>query len=501
MVDTDAAGALANSSQPIATAPFEAVRNMLASDDPREAVRQMLIDLDRRSKPSLTLLYDVVADRFKPGQTLFSLNVNLSPPILFNGQNGLLSAAAFATWFDALTAGESVVIASHELSSLDQMRVEAFGLRSLVIVPILLNDELRGVLVSARECPVSALTADTRMLIELIAATIGAALARRQTAGPRLRSDDRLTAILAYAFDTITVLDQTGTILFHSPSFGGGGSALFEDSNGENAFSFVHPQDLPRVRQALGELLDEPGGMRTVEMRLRQTNGSWRYYDAIGTNQLANPDINGIVVTAHDVTDRKELEKQLNWQALHDPLTRLANRTLLLNDLGHALSRIERSGEMVALLYIDIDGFKGVNDSLGHPVGDELLILTGERLHSCVRAGETVARLGGDEFVVLLEGLSQAKDAESAAARILEALRVPVYLNGLPLAITSSIGISVAADRSVEPDDMLTEADTALYAAKRNGRAQYVRYSPSLRRDYSGLEHGHFDQRPTFTIS
>ncbi|HVB65878.1 MAG TPA: sensor domain-containing diguanylate cyclase [Nitrolancea sp.] len=501
MVDIEAADASANSSQPLAHTPFEAVRDMLASDDPREAVRQTLIDLDQRSRPSITVLYDVVVDRFKPGQTLFSLNANLSPPALFSGENGLLSETAFAPWIDALMAGETVVRASHDLPTLDQLRVEAHGLRSLVIAPILLDHELRGVLVSARVGAVSTVSTDTRTLIELAAATISAALARRKSAGPRLRSDDRLTAILSYAFDTIVVLDRDGTILFHSPSFGGGGSRLFEDSNGENAFSFVHPQDLPRVRQVLGELLHEPGGMRAVEMRLQQTDGSWRYYDAIGTNQLDNPDINGIVVTAHDVTERKELEKQLNWQAFHDPLTKLANRSLLLNDLARALARIERSDEMVALLYIDIDGFKEVNDSLGHPVGDQLLILTGDRLHSSVRAGETVARLGGDEFVVLLEGLKQASDAERAAARILEALSVPVYLDSQPLAITSCVGISIAADRSVEPDEMLIEADTALYAAKREGRARYVCYSPALRRDFLGSARGDFDQRSFFTIS
>ncbi|HEX3723641.1 MAG TPA: diguanylate cyclase, partial [Nitrolancea sp.] len=261
-----------------------------------------------------------------------------------------------------------------------------------------------------------------------------------------------------------------------------GGSALFEDSNGGSALSFVHPHDLPRIQNVMTELVQEPGGMRSVEMRLRQTDGSWRYYDAIGTNQLNNPDINGIVVTAHDITERKELEQRLNWQALHDPLTNLANRSLLLNDLAHALARIERNDEMVALLYLDIDGFKEVNDSLGHPAGDQLLILIGERLQSSVRAGETVARLGGDEFVVLLEGLARPADAERAASRILATLRVPVYLDSQPIAITSSIGISVAANRSIDPTEMLIEADTALYAAKRIGRARSVRYSLNLRR-------------------
>jgi diguanylate cyclase (GGDEF)-like protein/PAS domain S-box-containing protein len=495
VIDINVPGAMLDSSDPSSKPVFDSVRRMFDCDDPRDAVRQTLIDLDQRSRPSVTVLYDVVADRFKPGQTLFGLNVNLSPAILFTGENGLLSATAFASWVDALNAGESVVCASHELPPLDQLRVEAYGLRSVVVAPILVKHELRGVLVSARGSAVSALSADTRMLIELTAAAIGAALARRQAAGPQLRSDDRLTAILAYAFDTIVVLDQTGKILFHSPSFGGGGSTLFEDSHGENAFSFVHPNDLSRVQQALGELLHEPGGMRAVEMRLRQIDGSWRYYDTIGTNQLDNPDINGIVVTAHDVTERKELEQQLNWQAFHDPLTKLANRSLLLNDLAHALARIERSDEMVALLYLDIDGFKEVNDSLGHPVGDQLLILTGERLHACVRAGETVARLGGDEFVVLLEGLTQVTDAERAAARILETLRVPVYLDSQPIAITSSIGISVAASSAVEPDEMLIEADTALYAAKRNGRAQYVRYAHDLRRASPGSASSDSDQR------
>jgi diguanylate cyclase (GGDEF)-like protein/PAS domain S-box-containing protein len=462
---------------PVHAAPFAAVRRLYDGAQAREIVPSVLVELARYIDSSITMLYDVV-----PQTRQIRFNAELSPPLPFDPKTGPLSNDAIHPWFDRLATGRSVTITLDELPPVDRPHLAIYGMRSLMLAPVLPHAALTGLLAVASPLDPVDIPASALGLVEMTAQTLSATLARRSPVGTaELHADQRLTTILAYAVDTIVVLDEQGTILFHSPSFALGPGAPFEGALGQNAFNYIHPDDQPRIQRALGELMSEPGGIRSVELRLKQDDGSWRYYDTIGTNQLDNPAVNGIVITAHDVTERKELEQRLNWQALHDPLTKLPNRSLLLNDLEHALARIERTDETIALLYLDLDGFKTINDSLGHPAGDQFLILIGERLRATVRVGETVARLGGDEFTVLLEGLSDPADAERAADRILAALSSTVYLGNQPLTISTSIGISIATNHATTAEDMLSEADTALYAAKRAGKARYMRFAPGLR--------------------
>lgn len=477
MIEVDSAEKRVNSTSSASAAPFAAVRRLFDGSPPRQVVPSLLVELAHAVGSSIAMLYDLT-----PTTRRIRFNAELSPPLPFDPETGPLSGDTIRSWFDRLAAGHSVTIALEDLPPDDRPRLAVYGTRSVMLAPLLPNATLSGLLAVASPFAPTELPASARGLVELAAQTLSAALARRVVTGTaELHADQRLTTILAYAVDSIVVLDEQGTILFHSPSFALGPGAPFEGALGENAFSFVHPDDQPRIQRAMGELLREPGGIRSVELRLRQDDGSWRYYDTIGTNQLNNPSVNGIVITAHDVTERKELEQRLNWQALHDPLTKLPNRSLLLNDLEHALARIERTDETIALLFLDLDGFKAINDSLGHPAGDQFLILIGERLRATVRVGETVARLGGDEFTVLLEGLSDPLDAERAADRILAALSSTVYLGNQPLTITTSIGISIATNHATTAEDMLSDADTALYAAKRAGKARYMRFAPTLR--------------------
>jgi PAS domain S-box-containing protein len=418
MIDVNSTDKRANPAAPTGALPFAAVRRLLDGAPPREVLPTLLSELARYLGSSIAMFYDVV-----PQMRQIRFNAELSPPLPFDPQTGALSNETTQPWFDRLASGRSVTIALENLPATDRGRLAIYGTRSIILAPVRPHATLAGLLALATPHPPEELPASAYALAEMSAQTLGAALGRRSAIGTaELHADQRLTTILAYAVDSIVVLDEHGTILFHSPSFALGSGAPFDGALGENAFSFVHPDDQPRIQRTLGELLHEPGGIRSVELRLKQDDGSWRYYDAIGTNQLDNPAVNGIVITAHDVTERKELEQRLNWQALHDPLTKLPNRSLLLNDLEHALARIERTDEMIALLFLDLDGFKTINDSFGHPAGDQFLIQVGERLRATVRVGETVARLGGDEFTVLLEGLSDPADAERAADRILVAL-------------------------------------------------------------------------------
>ncbi len=175
-----------------------------------------------------------------------------------------------------------------------------------------------------------------------------------------------------------------------------------------------------------------------------------------------------------NLAERKRIEEQLRHNALHDSLTGLPNRTLLLDRLEHALQRYRRHPEQLfALLFLDLDRFKTINDSLGHLAGDQLLLETASRLSNCLRKMDTVARLGGDEFVILLEDISNLKDIEDCASRIQKALAAPLNLNGHDVAIAASIGIVLSSPSYQQPEELLRDADLAMYQAKQHGRACY----------------------------
>ncbi len=201
--------------------------------------------------------------------------------------------------------------------------------------------------------------------------------------------------------------------------------------------------------------------------------------------------IGSIGVTVN-ISERKRLEQQLIHQAFHDALTGLPNRNLFLDRTRHALTLARRLDQCVAVLFLDLDNFKIVNDSLGHDIGDQLLVMTAKRIQSCLREGDTAARLGGDEFAVLLENLESARDAEGVASRLLEALRRPLNLEGHEMFVTPSIGIAVGDTGDVLAENLLRDADVAMYIAKRNGRARYEIFEPtmgSMARQRLELEH------------
>ncbi len=187
---------------------------------------------------------------------------------------------------------------------------------------------------------------------------------------------------------------------------------------------------------------------------------------------------------AHHMLRRRAAEARLLHQAYHDPLTELPNRALFLDRLTQALARASRRGEPLAILFLDLDRFKLVNDSLGHAVGDRLLIAVGERLRDCVRPGDTVARLGGDEFTILLDGLADRTEAEAMVAAVASALETPFALAGREAAVTASIGVAFAGEEHGRPEDLLRDADVALYRAKQRGKACHAIFEGSMR---SGL--------------
>lgn len=187
-----------------------------------------------------------------------------------------------------------------------------------------------------------------------------------------------------------------------------------------------------------------------------------------------------IFASARDITERKELERRLAHQAFHDPLTGLPNRALFLDRLGHALAASDRRDGSTAVLFLDLDDFKLINDSLGHGAGDELLVAIARRLTTRLRPGDTVARLGGDEFTVLLEDVRGGKDVEQIVARIMDVLATPLEVMGHEILVTASIGVVPDASGRGGPEELLRDADLAMYRAKENGKARYEIYEEAM---------------------
>ncbi|HKP51684.1 MAG TPA: EAL domain-containing protein [Chloroflexia bacterium] len=181
-----------------------------------------------------------------------------------------------------------------------------------------------------------------------------------------------------------------------------------------------------------------------------------------------------------DITERRNLQEQLSHKAFHDDLTGLSNRALFMDRLMHALARSSRREDSVAVLFLDLDDFKVINDSLGHKSGDQLLIEMGERLKRCVRTDDTVARLGGDEFTVLLEDIPDLNTAVITAERIAEQLQLPFNLEGHEVFVTTSLGIAISASGSREPEDLLRNADVAMYEAKNKGKSRYAVFDTAM---------------------
>lgn len=215
---------------------------------------------------------------------------------------------------------------------------------------------------------------------------------------------------------------------------------------------------------------------------LCRTNGSTPLWTAVTTSSVldANGNPANYIVSAVDITELKIAHERMEQLALFDSLTNLANRRLFEDRLDQALQSVGRRGNQIALLFMDLDQFKQVNDSLGHDAGDMLLLTVADRLKSCVRAQDTVARLGGDEFTILLHDVSDAKDLTMIAENILASLKAPIRLKSQEVIISTSIGITTAPNDGMTRDVLMKNADLALYRAKDKGRDQYDFYTESL---------------------
>ena len=294
------------------------------------------------------------------------------------------------------------------------------------------------------------------------------------------RSQERFLSLVQNSADVNMILRADATIDYESPAVERVLGYRVEDREGKSALEFVHPDDQGWASGLLGDVVTTPGSQVSGEFRVRHADGSWRTIEAVGKNLIDDPAVAGLVVNYRDVTNRKELEDELRHQAFHDSLTGLANRALFADRLGHALDRSKRGHHPLAVLFVDLDDFKNINDSLGHGDGDELLVGVAARLSGALRTGDTIARMGGDEFAVLVEEAPDADSPVEVAERLLATLQAPFEHRGKELFIHASIGVAVSTGRDQTADELLRNADVSMYKAKGSGKNRVQVFEPSM---------------------
>lgn len=290
----------------------------------------------------------------------------------------------------------------------------------------------------------------------------------------------RMQALVENATDLLVLVRLDGTVLYASPAVERVLAHAPGSLGGIDIIELVHPDDLATAYELATAVIENASAPQVASLRIAHGDGSYRNLDVTANNLLANPAVEGIVLNATDVTDRVVANERLEVQAFHDDLTGLPNRALLIERMADSLRRARERRLLVGLLFLDLDRFNVVNESLGHHAGDELLNEVASRIEGVIRPGDVVARLGGDEFAVVISDMLRRGDAVVAARRLRKALTQPIKIGDQTAVITTSIGIAIA-EGGEAPDDLLRDADTALRRAKDKGRDLAVVFDDHLR--------------------
>ena len=350
------------------------------------------------------------------------------------------------------------------------------------VIPVTVDGEIRGRLVVSH---VVGRASTFLPALRQVCLQMGVAVQNTEAVDEQLQRNERkFRSLVQNSSDAVTLLGPDGVALYQSDS----GRALLgreaADVLGQTFVRLTHPDDLAHSRAHFHKVVaGGPGTRVTYECRFLHADGSWRQLECIMTNLLSDPDVGAIVSNSRDVTARRALEHQLSHQASHDSLTGLANRALFLDRVAHALDRADRATGPIAVMFLDIDDFKVVNDSLGHYLGDEMLIGVAERLTAAIRPGDTVARIGGDEFAVLLESGEMPDAAKVVANRIAADLAEPVQIGTEDVSVRVSIGMALGQSTGDQPDGLLRDADLAMYLAKHNGKGRFEMFHPGMHED------------------
>jgi len=350
-----------------------------------------------------------------------------------------------------------------------------------IVLGLRIRGEVRGLVVVARPVLTAPpLAAALRSLATQLALALESAALAEEI--HQRRSESRFAALVAHSSDLITVLGADATIEYQSPSSLRVLGYTPDELVGRRFDTLLAPGEGGRVLRVLADGASAPTHEGDVlECTMLHRDGSPRQFEVLHSNLLDNEDVRGIVLNARDVSERKVFEEQLAHQAFHDPVTNLPNRALFFERVRHAIARARREIGGLAVIFLDLDDFKTVNDSLGHAAGDELLDVAAKRLVQAIRASDTAARFGGDEFAILLEDIESVQEAADTAERIIAALGAPVVIGGKELIVHCSLGISVLdPTQACDADELIRDADAAMYIAKREGKGGYRMFEPEM---------------------
>ena len=295
------------------------------------------------------------------------------------------------------------------------------------------------------------------------------------------RGQDRLAAMVEHSSDVVMLADQSGRVSYASPGLRATLGYDPESWAGRNVVDVMVEDERPDAERHFERLVEfGHGGTVEYEATLLHADGQHRKATVVIANLVGGSAVDGVVATFRDVTEQRNLERQLSHRAFHDELTGLANRALFLDRMDHALRIARSESDPVVVLFVDLDDFKSVNDALGHAVGDQLLKSVADRIRRAAGTGDTAARLGGDEFALLLEDRGGIDRAIDVAESLLDALREPVTIAGYDVVVLASVGVAVAAP-GMSTTSLLRDADIAMYEAKRAGKGQIRLFDPAMR--------------------
>jgi diguanylate cyclase (GGDEF)-like protein/PAS domain S-box-containing protein len=388
-----------------------------------------------------------------------------------------LSLAAFVLIGAAALHPSSSVVRARLPHPSGRIRILAMLTVTLVCPVVLIaagwsESHLAGITLIAAICAIATFGLVAVRLWSLIAV-------ERATA--TLQGANRLGALVQNSKDAIYVVDPSGMISYASPGVRPMTGRRPDDLVGSSLCASFPPDDGDALARKLLLVSTQPAGASVDwQGRYVDAHGATCDFEMTIANLQHNRDVAGIVVTMRDVTMRKRLEVELKQRALRDDLTGLANRALFMDRLEHALLRLQRAPSTIAVLFVDLDDFKAVNDGLGHAAGDALLVAVSERLERCLRPSDTIARLGGDEFAVLLDDIEGRDAALLTAERLLETLQMPVPIGDLAVNVPASIGIAIV-DEPAAPESLMRDADIALYRAKGGGKGRVAEFDTSMR--------------------
>ncbi|HVS01454.1 MAG TPA: EAL domain-containing protein [Thermoanaerobaculia bacterium] len=450
----------------------------------QDSAAEALARLGEATAASRVFLYRSASGE-EPARRVAAWTAPGAPALAAEAFHSLTDLPQVHEWSERLSRGQPVVARLAELPAEARERLAELSVRSFAVVPVVVQQQVWGVL-GFSDCHRERLWSHGEVEGLRTAADVLAAAVLSDRAEAALRESEQRFRVLVQNVPGVVYLcrnDARYTMLYLSDEVAELTGLAASEFLGDRV-SFVdlyHPEDgegiVRHVDAALA--LRQPF---VLVYRLRHADGEYRWIEERGQGVFdAAGELQYLEGTLVDITSRKRVEEQLVHNALHDPLTDLPNRALFLDRLEVAMGRWRRrDARLFAVLFVDLDRFKLVNDSLGHAHGDELLMAIAERLRRCLQPGDTVARLGGDEFALLVEDLDSATAAIRVAEQIADELAAPFELGGHELYTAASVGIVLARATYQRAEELLRDADTAMYRAKAQGRARHVVFDPEM---------------------